>query len=266
MWSRGRPEILAPAPALSRADTTRASCITSRGVPRAAASGAFSSIRRVSSAWSRLPQLTPMRTGLSWSQRDLDHGGELAVASSCRSRRCPGLIRYFASASAQSGILGQQPVAVVVEVADQGHVAAHRRPAARGSAATAAAASGVLTVMRTSSEPAAPAPRPASPCRRRRRCPCWSSTARRWAHRHRPSRAPPSRPRWRAGASANNLSYQQPASVSRARVYTIVWLFPLPAGRERREFPARYEQRTEAPDDTQVQRRSGARHLRNGCR
>ena len=43
-------------------------------------SALFSSIRRASSSWSRLPQFTPMRTGLSIAAGDLDHLGELRVA------------------------------------------------------------------------------------------------------------------------------------------------------------------------------------------
>ncbi len=62
MRSAGSPHSSA-CRAESRAERTTASRITS-----AASSGsgrpAFSSIRRASSAWSRLPQFTPMRTGL----------------------------------------------------------------------------------------------------------------------------------------------------------------------------------------------------------
>ena len=66
------------------------------------ASLAFSSISSVSSSWSRLPQLTPMRTGLAYFA---------ATSTICANwRSClsplptlPGLMRYFDSASAQAG-------------------------------------------------------------------------------------------------------------------------------------------------------------------
>ncbi len=67
---------------------------------------AFSSISSVSSSWSRLPQLTPMRTGLSWR-----HATSIirAKLSSCLlpapapEPTLPGLMRNFDSACAQSG-------------------------------------------------------------------------------------------------------------------------------------------------------------------
>ena len=65
--------------ALSSADCTIASCITSRA-SFGSGSVAFSSISRVSRSWSRLPQFTPMRTGLPFCERDLDDLGELPVA------------------------------------------------------------------------------------------------------------------------------------------------------------------------------------------
>ena len=75
----------------------------------------------------------------------------------------PGLMRYLARASAQSGNSAQQLVAVVVEVADQRHVEAVRVEALadRGHLRRRAA---VLTVMRTSSEPAAASSSTWRPC------------------------------------------------------------------------------------------------------
>ena len=62
----------------------------------------FSSIMRVSRSWSRLPQFTPMRTGLPYLQANS------IISANCGSRllprpTLPGLMRYLASASAQSG-------------------------------------------------------------------------------------------------------------------------------------------------------------------
>ncbi len=67
---------------------------------------------------------------------------------------------------------------VVVEVADDRHVHAARRQPARRSPGPPRAASSLLTVTRTICSPRARAPRPARPCPPRRRCRCWSSTAR----------------------------------------------------------------------------------------
>ena len=99
MRSRPSPRRSASS-ALSRAERTSASRITaaeSRGVALAA----FSSISRASSAWSRLPQFTPMRTGRSCSIA-------FSIIVANRASRfepnptLPGLMRYFASASAHS--------------------------------------------------------------------------------------------------------------------------------------------------------------------
>ncbi len=108
---------------------------------------------RVSRSWSRLPQLTPMRTGLRYRQ------AVSIIAANCGSRllprpTLPGLMRYLSSASAQAGCAAQQLVAVEVEVADQWARRSPRSAAGRGYAGTAAAASSVFTVTRTSSEPA----------------------------------------------------------------------------------------------------------------
>ena len=88
--------------------------------------------------------------------------------------------------------LGEQAVAVV---SGSRRPAARRCPcgqAARGCAARPAAASGVLTVMRTSSRPAIASSFTWMAVRSRRPCRCWSSTARAPARRRRssPPRAP----------------------------------------------------------------------------
>ena len=85
----------------------------------------FSSIIRTSRSWSRLPQFTPMRTGLSLRQ------AISIISANCESRllprpTLPGLMRYLASASAQAGMLLQQLVAVEMKIADQRHGAAER--------------------------------------------------------------------------------------------------------------------------------------------
>ena len=54
------------------------------------------------SLWSSEPQFTPMRTGLCVLQCEFDDGGELGVALLPKPT-LPGLMRYFASASAQAG-------------------------------------------------------------------------------------------------------------------------------------------------------------------
>jgi hypothetical protein len=63
---------------------------------------AFSSISSVRSSWSRLPQLTPIRTALSWRAGRLDHLRELAIVLVALAD-VAGLMRYFESASAQAG-------------------------------------------------------------------------------------------------------------------------------------------------------------------
>ena len=122
----GRPAGPAPrrAARCRCADTMSASRITA-----SAASGsarcAFSSIIRASRSASRLPQLTPMRTGLPYSM------AFSIITTNCGSRllplpTLPGLIRYLASARAHSGYSVEELVAVEVEIADQRHVAAQR--------------------------------------------------------------------------------------------------------------------------------------------
>ena len=78
---------------------------------------------RVSSAWSSEPQLTPMRTGFWFSTAHSTMVRKLS--SSLRPMETlPGLMRYLASALRAVGILLQQQVAVVVEVADDGRLPA----------------------------------------------------------------------------------------------------------------------------------------------
>ena len=75
---------------------------------------------RVSRSWSRLPQFTPMRTGLALRQ------ATSIISANCGSRllprpTLPGLMRYFASACAHAGMRLQQAVAVEMKVADERH-------------------------------------------------------------------------------------------------------------------------------------------------
>ena len=107
---------------------------------------------RVSSSGSRLPQLTPMRTGLRWRQ------AISIISANCGSRllprpTLPGLMRSFASASAQAGCIFRSLWPLKWKSPTSGTVmpACARRSRMCG---TAAAASSVLTVTRTISEPA----------------------------------------------------------------------------------------------------------------
>ena len=101
MTSFGSSPISPAAEADSIAEVTSASyitCCASQGTARQA----FSSIRRARSSWSRLPQFTPMRTGLRCRQ------ATSIICANCVSRLAPlptlpGLMRYFESASAQAG-------------------------------------------------------------------------------------------------------------------------------------------------------------------
>ena len=85
----------------SSALTTIASNVTSRA-SFGSASREFSSIRRVSRAWSSEPQFTPIRTGFLYS---IAASIIVRKLSSCflPMLTFPGLIRYFASARAHSG-------------------------------------------------------------------------------------------------------------------------------------------------------------------
>ena len=138
---------------------------------------ALASISSVRIAWSSEPQLTPMRTGLSLSM------ATLMIVAKCSSWRLaptlPGLIRYLASERGRLRVLGQELVPVVVEVADDRDVDAQAADLAdhlgdgRG---------GSLGVDRDAHELRAGVGqrgRPGWRWRRRRRCPCWSSTGRR---------------------------------------------------------------------------------------
>ena len=62
---------------------------------------AFASMRSVRRRWSREPQFTPIRTGLSYSSATSMIF--VKFASRCLVPTFPGLIRYFASAAAVSG-------------------------------------------------------------------------------------------------------------------------------------------------------------------
>ena len=78
-----------------------ASIVTSRA-SFGSASLEFSSIMRVSSAWSSEPQFTPMRTGFWFSTATSIMVRKLS--SSLRPMQTlPGLMRYLASARAHSG-------------------------------------------------------------------------------------------------------------------------------------------------------------------
>ena len=137
----------------SRAPTARPHAASLPAPSTAAACALFSSIRRVSRSWSRLPQLTPMRTGLLVAAGGFDHLRELRVALAATA----DVARVDAVLGERRGavrMLTQQLVAVEVKVADERHVHPHLRRGAARIGATAAAAALVLTVMRTSSEPA----------------------------------------------------------------------------------------------------------------
>ena len=99
---------------------------------RLGSTAAFRSISRAARSWSRLPQLTPIRTGRS------KRSAASTISSNCRSRfspkpTLPGLMRNLASACGHLREVGQQPMAVVVEVADQRDVVAQQvQPLADG--------------------------------------------------------------------------------------------------------------------------------------
>ena len=125
--SRRRPTSSARV-ALSIADVDERLVHHGLRFPAARGARAFSSIMRASRSWSRLPQLTPMRTGLSYWQATSIICANLSsclLPAPAPDPTLPGLMRYFDSASAQSGNSRQQLVAVVMEVADERHVDAH---------------------------------------------------------------------------------------------------------------------------------------------
>ena len=154
----------------------------------AARAFAFSSISRARSSGSRLPQLTPMRTGLLVAHRLLDHHRELRIALAALAdvARIDAVLGERLRALRE---LGQKLVTVEMEVADQRHGAVLRvqalaDPGNRGRGLA------VLTVMRTSSEPASASAMTCATVARRPRCRCWSSTGRRSARRRRSPRDP----------------------------------------------------------------------------
>ncbi len=98
--SAGRPTASAWR-ALSRAELTRASYMMAwalKGTGRLA----LASMIRARSSWSRLPQLTPMRTGLPWRQAVSTMLANWTSRSSPRPT-LPGLMRYLERAWAHSG-------------------------------------------------------------------------------------------------------------------------------------------------------------------
>ena len=96
-----------------------ASMVTSRA-SLGSSSFEFSSIKRVSSAWSSEPQLTPMRTGLSFSMATSIMVRKLS-SSFLPIETVARIDAVLGQRSRALGILLQQNVTVVVEVADDGH-------------------------------------------------------------------------------------------------------------------------------------------------
>ena len=137
--------------ALCRQDSTTAARIMSLAL-RGVGEALFSSIIRVSRSESRLPQLTPMRTGFACRT------AISIISANCGSRllprpTLPGLMRYLASASAQPGwaFSSLWPLKWKSPINGTSQPSCARRSRMTG---TAAAASSLLTVIRTSSEPA----------------------------------------------------------------------------------------------------------------
>ena len=118
IWSVRRPYFSASAAECS-ALSTIASIVTSRA-SLGSASCAFSSIMLVSSAWSSEPQFTPMRTGFWFFDGDFDHGAEVVVVLAADTD-VAGIDAVLRQRARAVGILRQQQMAVVVEVADDGH-------------------------------------------------------------------------------------------------------------------------------------------------
>ncbi len=132
------------------ADSTIASIITSR-LSRGSGRAALASIISVSSCWSREPQFTPMRTGLPFA---IATSTICANCSSCRLRADVARVdAVLGKRRGAVGVLGQQQMAVVVKVADERHADAQPSSCWRMTG-TACAAASLLTVTRTSSEPA----------------------------------------------------------------------------------------------------------------
>ena len=103
--------------ALFNADTTMASRITSMAAS-GVASFEFSSIMRVSRSWSRLPQFTPMRTGLENLHGGFDHFRELRVAFAAAAD-VAGIDAQFSKRLSAGRMRFQQLVAVEVKIAHQ---------------------------------------------------------------------------------------------------------------------------------------------------
>ena len=118
------------------------------------------------------------------------------MAENCRSflslkPTLPGLMRYLSSASAQAGMIGQQLVADVMEVADDRHVDADLEQPLLD---LRHGGGGLVAVDRDAHDLGAGARQRrhlARRSRRHRRCRCWSSTAPRPARRRRPSHCRP---------------------------------------------------------------------------
>ena len=121
----GEHDLVGREPKLNRplgADQSRLpSPLASRAASLGSGSFAFSSIRRVSRSWSRLPQFTPMRTGLSYLDCDLDDRRKLPVALGLEAD-IAGIDAVFGERLRASGMLGEQRVAVIMKVADERHV------------------------------------------------------------------------------------------------------------------------------------------------
>jgi len=128
---------------------------------------------RVSSAASSDPQFTPMRTGLWFS-----------MATSIMVRKLssvlrpmfalPGLMRLFGQRAGALGILLQQDVAVIVEVADDGHARAELVQRVNDPGHGGGRLLGVDGDADQLRAGARPAPSPGSRWKPRRRYRCWS--------------------------------------------------------------------------------------------
>ena len=132
--------------------TTMASMVTSRA-SLGSGSREFSSIMRVSRA---LVERAPVHADahrLLVLDGDFDHGAEVVVVLAADAD-VAGIDAVLGERAGALGILLQQQMAVVVEVADDGDADAEFVESRRRSWATAAAASSLLTVTRTSSDPA----------------------------------------------------------------------------------------------------------------
>ncbi len=101
MRSWGRP-VCSASSADWMALSTMAFMVTSRA-SRGSRLFALASIISVRRFWSRLPQFTPMRTGLPLSMATWTMARKLS--SWCLPPTLPGLMRYLARAFAQSGYL-----------------------------------------------------------------------------------------------------------------------------------------------------------------